>query len=262
MFWSVCGSYMNLISCRWRIGGKVRNLTPFSASCGIKKKRNHHFYKSILNTTIFNIFRFFLFVFLNNGQHCSQSSFFRLHSAGQPSHSGQSMQQMRLHHLCSRALCMSTMKSARLPRSTFEQRRSYPPASLWKHNMMPAATRVGVWRGDLDRRAPLRANVVNSREPHHSALLALTWQTSAGCALFGRFRHYVKALSHFQRVFAVCVGRVQNRKSPRWRLTSSPGGRALPRRTCCRRLAARLQRSLWTTRRLQKDKVSTWGPEI
>lgn len=38
MFWSVCGSYMNLISCRWRIGGKVRNFTPFSASCNTNSK--------------------------------------------------------------------------------------------------------------------------------------------------------------------------------------------------------------------------------
>lgn len=40
IFWSVCGSYMNLISCRWRIGGKVRNLTPFSASCITNKHPN------------------------------------------------------------------------------------------------------------------------------------------------------------------------------------------------------------------------------
>lgn len=38
IFWSVCGSYMNLISCRWRIGGKVRNFTPFSASCNTNKR--------------------------------------------------------------------------------------------------------------------------------------------------------------------------------------------------------------------------------
>lgn len=40
---------------------------------------------------------------------------------------------------------------------------------------------------------------------------------------------------------------------------SSPGGRALLRRTCCRRLAARLQRSLWTTRRLKRTRFQHEG---
>lgn len=32
MFWSVWGSYINLMSCRCNTGGNVRNFTPFSAS--------------------------------------------------------------------------------------------------------------------------------------------------------------------------------------------------------------------------------------
>lgn len=138
MFWSVCGSYMNLISCRWRIGGKVRNLTPFSASCGTKKKRNHHVYRSILYMITYHSQIFFIkmvFCSSNNGQCRSRSQsvhFFFLSQKIKIFHAVAPdgylrFQQARCRQPCPRAWRMSTMKSAHLLRSRFEQRRDVPP---------------------------------------------------------------------------------------------------------------------------------------
>lgn len=140
MFWSVCGSYMNLISCRCRIGGKVRNLTPFSASCGTKKKkkRNHHVYWSILYMIMYPsqiLFIKMVFCSSNNGQRRSRSQsvhFFFLSQKIKIFHTAAPdgylrFQQARCRQPCPRARRMSMMKSAHLLRSRFEQRRGFPP---------------------------------------------------------------------------------------------------------------------------------------
>lgn len=181
---------MNLISCRWRIGGKVRNLTPFSASCGTKRKRNHHVYRSILYMIMYHSQIFFIkmvFCCSNNGQRRSRSQ--SVHFFFVPEDKNLSrgcagwppcylrFQQACFRQLCPRARRMSTMKSVHLLRSRFEQRRGIPPPITER--------RTWVQRFQLEssgaffsHRALASRRRGELRGPHHSAPLVSMWPTS------------------------------------------------------------------------------------